>query len=136
MTDPVLSQLAALLRRVDPVPSHVIDDARAALSFAGIPDGCRVLEPIAGETVLVRAGARSFRFGDNDISLDVELRRLPRRLAMVGLVSPVEDIQVCYQGGGRSLVPDLAGFFRADDLPHGPVRIIVRESLATRWFWV
>jgi hypothetical protein len=128
----LLAELAVLLRRCDPVPDRVIADAQAAFALASVPDDWKVLEQLS-DVALVRSGGVSFRFGDKDFTIEVELRRLPWRLQLVGMISPVTDVEV----GGRRIRPDAGGFFRVDDLPRGPLRIVVRgkQTRVTRWFW-
>jgi hypothetical protein len=134
--DALLTELGDLLRRCDPVPERVYRDAVEAFALAQVPDGWRILEPL-DDLALVRAAGRALRFGDDEITVEVELRRLPWRVELAGLVSPraqIEDVTVA----GVRVVPDAAGYFRVADLPSGPVRVAVhrpgRETVATRWF--
>jgi hypothetical protein len=82
----------------------------------------------------MRAAARSLRFGDNEIIVEVELRRDTWRVELIGLVSPPAEVEVA----GTRVQPDAAGYFRIGELPAGPVRVVVcrpgRQTVATRWF--
>src|SRR5256885_15984286 len=126
----LLAELAALLRRVDPVPGEVRAAAERLFALAFVPDGWTRLEPVA-EPAPTRSGTRSFRFRDKDFFVKVDVRG--RRLA--GLVSPVAEVGVCWPSGSRHLDTNEWGFFQTDDLPRGPLRVIVGETHATRWFW-
>jgi hypothetical protein len=127
----LLTELGALLRRCDPVPARVISDAEAAFALAGVPSDW--LEPLAAPLVGVRSGGRTFRFGDGDLRLEVELRRLAWHLTLVGLITPVLDVEVLWPNGVRRVRPDGTGLFRVDDLPRVPLRLVV-ASRSTRWF--
>jgi hypothetical protein len=125
----LLAELDGLLRRCDPVPPGVLSDAAEAFALALVPDGWRILEPLADATV-VRAAGRSLRFGDNEITVEVELARA----GLIGLVSPPAEVEVA----GHRVEPDAAGYFRVDELPRGPIRVVVHrpghQTVATRWF--
>lgn len=129
----LLADLGELLRRCDPVPPGVCAAAEAAFALAFVPDEWRILEPI-DDAALVRSDARVFRFGDNEITVEVELCARPWRVELVGIVTPVAEVEVA----GRRVQPDAAGFFRMDELPSGPLRVVVHrpgeQTLATRWF--
>jgi hypothetical protein len=129
----LLAELGSLLLRIDPVPETVYAAAEAALALASIEDGWDRLELLA-DPVLVRSGDRSFRFAANEISVEVRLCRLPWGARLDGLVSPAADLEVHWPAGTRAAGTDPAGFFRLDDLPNGPLRIVV-GSHATPWFW-
>src|ERR1041384_8380370 len=91
--DALLTELADLVRRCDPVPERVYRDAVEAFALAHVPDGWRILEPL-DDVTLVRATGRSLRFGDNEITVEVELRRLPWRVELAGLVTPAGEVEV------------------------------------------
>ena len=129
----LLAELGSLLRRCDPVPATVYAGAEAAFALTSVPDGLRRLEMLA-DPVLVRSDVRSFRFVGNEISVEVRLCRLPWGARLDGLVSPVADLEVRWPTGVRPGRPDAVGFFRLDDLPNEPLRIVV-GSHATPWFW-
>jgi hypothetical protein len=128
----LLAELAVLLRRCDPVPPRVLADAEAAFALAAVPDDWKVLERLS-DVAMVRSGGVSFRFGDKDFTVELELRRLPWRLQLIGMITPAAELEV----GGRRIRPDASGFFRVDDLPRGPLRVVVlaEQTRVTRWFW-
>ena len=130
MTDDLLAELAALLRRIDPVPDDVRAMAEAVLDLAFVPPEWTRLEPVA-EPLLVRAGRRSFRFGAGGISVRIDVHG-PR---LEGLVTPAMDVEVCWPSGSRRVRPDGAGFFRLDGIPRGPLRVVAGQRYVTRWFW-
>jgi hypothetical protein len=126
----VLAELGELLRRVDPVPDEVRVAAEEALDLAFLPPSWTRLEPVA-EPTLMRAGARSFRFGDKETFVKVDVRGP----ALVGVVFPITDVEVCWPSGSRRVRPDESGLFQVDDLASGPLRVIVGRTRVTRWFW-
>ena len=126
----VLAELGELLRRHDPVPDEVRALAEALFALAFLPAGLIRLEPVA-EPVPVRSGTRSFRFGDNETFVKVDVRGAH----LVGLVFPVVDVELCTPSGSRRVRPDDTGLFRLDDVPRGPLRVVVGRSHVTRWFW-
>ena len=126
----LLDELGYLLRRCDPVPDEVRVLAEALFALAFLPADLVRLEPVA-ESVPVRSGTRSFRFGDKETFVKVDVRGAH----LVGLVRPVAEVEVCSPSGSRWVLPDDTGVFRLDDLPRGPLRIVVGRSHATRWFW-
>ena len=125
----LLAELGDLLRRCDPVPAGVLADASAAFALALVPDGWRILEAVDDST-LVRAVGRTLRFADNEITVEVE----PRRSGLIGLVTPPAEVEVA----GFRIEPDAAGYFRVDEVPSGPLRVVVyrpgRQTVVTRWF--
>jgi hypothetical protein len=125
----LLAELDDLLRRCDPVPPGVLSDAAAAFALALVPDGWRILEPLDDATP-VRAAGRSLRFGDNEITVEVE----PHQVGLIGLVSPPAEVEVA----GHRVAPDAAGYFRVDEPLRGPIRVVVhrpgQQTVATRWF--
>jgi hypothetical protein len=129
----LLAELASLLLRCDPVPDAVYANAEAALALASVADGCERLELLA-DSVPVRSDGRSLRFAGTGISVEVRVCRLPWGARLDGLVSPAADVAVHWPAGARAAGTDPAGFFRLDDLPTGPLRIVV-GSHATPWFW-
>lgn len=126
----LLAELAALLRRVDPVPDDVRALAEAVLDLAFVSPEWTRLEPVA-EPLLVRAGRRSFRFAAGGVSVRVDLRGA----ALVGLVHPVMDVEVHWPTGSRQVRPDAYGLFRLEDVPRGPLRVLIGHTHVTRWFW-
>jgi hypothetical protein len=129
----LLSELESLLLRCDPVPDSVYDRAEAAFALVSIEDGWERLALLA-DPVPVRSEARTFRFAGNEITVEVRLSRLPWGVRLDGLVTPAADLEVRWPAGARPGRPDAAGFFRLDDLPTEPLRIVV-GSRATPWFW-
>jgi hypothetical protein len=129
MTDTVLVELAALLRRLDPVPDPVLAAARAAFTLALLPPDWTLLEQLP-EPAAIRSSTRSLRFRDAECSLHVELRGT--RLS--GLVDPASPVEVQWPNGSVRAEPDADGFFRVTGLlPRGPLRLVVGRR-ATRWF--
>lgn len=125
----LLAELAALLRRADPVPDDVRAAAEAVLALAFVPPEWTLLRPAEGAAV--RAARRSFRFSAGEISIRVDLHG--GRLA--GLVSPAMAVEVCWPSGSRHLSPEDSGFFTLEDVPRGPLRVVAGRRYVTRWFW-
>ena len=126
----LLAELAALLRRAASVPDDVRALAEAVLDLAFVPPEWTRLEPVA-EPLLVRAGRRSFRFAADGISVRVDLRGA----SLVGLVHPVVDVEVHWPTGRRRVRPDTYGVFRLEEIPRGPLRVLLGDTHVTRWFW-
>jgi hypothetical protein len=128
MTDSLLTELGALLRRTDPVPPPVIAAAESALALAAVPLGWILLDQLP-EPALIRSAAHFLRFQDSTFSVQIELR--DTRLS--GLVCPLSDVEVRWPNGSVLARPDTAGFFRVGDLPRGPLRLVI-DNRVTRWF--
>lgn len=132
----LVGELNALLGRVDPVPEGVLADARAAFELSLVATDWTLLEEVAGAAVRSR---RRLRFGGGGaVSVEVEVYRVPWRLNLIGVVAPVAEVEVRWPFGAVGVVPDDTGVFRAELLPRGPLRVVIRmaggESFATPWF--
>jgi hypothetical protein len=135
----LITELDALLNRLDPVPERVLADARAAFELSLVTTDWTVLAEV--QEPAVRSGRRRLRFGGGPVSVVVELHRVPWRLNLIGVVAAdaeVAEIDVRWPFGAVPVVPDETGVFRAELLPRGPLRVVVRvaggESFATPWF--
>jgi len=154
--DPLLDDLAALFAVLDPVPSHVIEAAKAAPEIvsawsdldAGFLD---VLADTAMQAVPagVRSGggARLVTFGAGDgpdgCSVEVEVGVEPSgTLRLVGLVVPTGpgELEVRHPGGTLRVPVDELGRFRAAGVPPGPLSLVLHgigaRATATDWITV
>ena len=154
VNDPLIVALSCLLRRADPVPLAVRAAAEAAANVVAASSdfdlgALRLLGDSALDGALIgvpslrAAGLRDTRllsFAGSGASVEVELAEVrPRRLRLLGLVSPADGGEVVVRwpsGSARSTV-DAAGRFRAEDVPAGPLSLVLRQGggppLATDW---
>lgn len=130
MSDPLLTELNVLLRRIDPVPATVIADAEAAFALTVASAGWERLAPVVEDSALVRTATRTFLFASKETWIRVELRGA----TLLGLVSPVRDVDLRWPAGARRIRPDATGLFKVDGVPRGPLRLVVAETHATPWF--
>lgn len=150
MTDPLLAELASLLRGADPVPPAVRAAAEAAMDVvASWRDLDRGTLQLLGDSVLsgtaagapsLRAGglrstgmARMLSFAGPDVSMEVGLTEMrPRRLRLLGLVAPEgggAEVVIRWPSGLARIMVDAAGRFRAEDVPAGPLSLALHLSV-------
>lgn len=71
----------------------------------------------------------SLRFGLGDLTVYVEVG-----VVLTGLVVPrVDEVEVRWPDGVTWAVVDRYGVFEVDDVPRGPVRLVIGNA-ATDWF--
>ncbi|MCS7483069.1 hypothetical protein ACFFQW_46720 [Umezawaea endophytica] len=140
MTDDLLGDLKSLLDRVDPTPTRL--SAPPAFPPPGdhVPlDWCSD-SAVATPTGMRGAGtSRSLRFTSDHTTIDL---RLDTDLGVraLGLVHPPRggSVLISWPDGGSTSGIDTVGWFRADPLPAGPLRFVVRQpglpDLSTGWF--
>ncbi len=122
MTGPaLLAELAALLRRVDPMPARVLADAEAAG-----PAATGLLVPLVDTIPPVRSAGRRMRLGrpGGESVLEVELRRVGRAVRVAGLAPPGARLELRWPAGGAPVPVTAAGYFTAE-APAGPVRLLL-----------
>jgi hypothetical protein len=148
MTDPVLDEFEARLRvlagEADPVPSLVLDAARAAFTLRTLDAELAELvhdSAVDADLVLVRGpddDVRMLSFEHGSVAIDLQVSQTPAGPELLGLVTgAVGDVEV-EQGGTRRSVPlDEAGRFVVRDLVAGPLRLHLRAedgtAVATSW---
>jgi hypothetical protein len=149
MIDPLLADLAELLRRADPVPPAVRAAAEAAANVvAAWRDLDRGELALLGDSVLSgrvigapslpAAGLRTagttrlLSFAGAGVSVEVELTEVrPRWLRLLGLVAPADDgmaVTVRWPSGLERTTVDAAGRFRAEGVPAGPLSLALQQS--------
>ncbi len=126
--DRLLQELARALDEADPVPTDVLDAAKASFTWRTIDAELAALEfdsavdAVAG----VRgAGAQRqlrFRRGDVEVELIVE-EAAPTRIA--GQISPEQHALVELSAGGTmtTVETDAYGSFEITDVPAGPISL-------------
>jgi hypothetical protein len=130
--DEVMALLAEALGRADPVPAHVMDNARAAFTWRTID---AELAELVFDSAIHSAGVRSdeanrqvtFRASDVEIEIMV-LEDRGRRL--VGQLVPARDatVELVGEDGKQSARSDRLGRFSFDRLGVGPARLVVRGA--------
>jgi hypothetical protein len=111
----LLARLRGLFDVVDPMP--------AAIPPADPPLVC--LEPVP------QAGTRgsTLTFGDGQFTVEVECGA-----RLTGLIIPAAgELEVRWPDGGARVPVDEHGLFEVDDVPSGPVRLVIGD-VATAWF--
>ncbi|WP_199441588.1 hypothetical protein [Umezawaea beigongshangensis] len=129
----ILDDLADALHAADPVPAGVV--AAAALAFDARREDADALERLP-EPAGVRGCTSRLAFGGPGVRVDLEFSG---SLDVLGLVHPpcAGTALVRWPGGSREVVVD-GGWFRADGVPPGPLRVVVRApgrgAVSTGWF--
>lgn len=139
-----LRALRAWFEETDPAPAHLTEVAYAALDLAGQADGAGALELIgdsAEERVPTRSAARA-------AESRVLTFLMPGRLVELDLVSTVPgscrasgvvvsrsgqgvtsgDVALRHPGGERVAALDRFGVFAVDDVPRGPLSVVLRPA--------
>ena len=114
----LLTELARLLRLMDPMPARVLADAEAAGALRRTAEPLVVLREAVSAC---RSGGRRVRVGTMDGSgvLDVEVRELGAVTRVAGLAPGVR-----LSHAGTPIDVDDAGYFNAE-VPAGPLRLTV-----------
>lgn len=147
--DVLLTELASMFERLDPVPPHILAAAEAVPEVlaawraldAGLLEvvGDTALEPVPAGVRSV-GGARLVSYAAGEHIVEVELAALPAGgFRLVGLVVPASagELVVRHRGGELRAAVDGLGRFRAEPVAAGPVSLVLRPSggagLATDW---
>jgi len=138
----LLDDLAAVLDQVDPVPPHLAEAAAFRPPTAFVP-----LEWTTDSAVAVPAGkrgaggSRTLRFTAGTTTVDLRLDTVDGLgVRALGLVHPPRggSVLVSWPSGDHVTDLDHIGWFRADLVPPGPLRFVVRQpglpDLTTGWF--
>ncbi len=146
----LLDELAAVLDRVDPIPTYLAEAAdfpppNDFTLLTWLADSA--LAPLPG----MRGGttSRTLRFTGTDATtgtdeattVDLHLDTIDGRgVHALGLVHPPRPgtVRVSWPHGGTRSTIDHVGWFQADALPTGPLHFAVhqpgRRTLSTGWF--
>ena len=142
--DPALrTALRRLSGRLDPVPEHIADAARAAFDWR---DMDAALATLTADSALAGSGVRggpsrllSFEAGDIEIAIEVS-ESSPGGLRLMGQLVPPGPATISVEQPGRAIPAeaDVLGRFRIDRLTPGPSRIVCRPHgaqavLRTEW---
>lgn len=138
----LLDELARLLDQVDPVPPHLAE----ALCLPP-PDDFALFTWLSDSAVAVPVGmrggggSRTLRFTGDGTTVDLRLDLVDGLgVRALGLVHPPRggDVLVSWPRGGVVSVIDGIGWFRAEVVPCGPLRFVLRQpglpELSTGWF--
>ncbi len=152
--DPSLDdeQLLASLRRMakatDPIPSHVVELARAAFDWRTLDAELAELvldsaepELAAAAGVLVRSAgqARLLTFETSDLTIEVEVEEEGAERRLRGQLLPPQAAEMVVQHAGGDLIADADadGRFTVEGVAAGPVRLRVtlagRAPVETQW---
>jgi hypothetical protein len=135
--DPLLAELVEMLERADPVPSDVVDAARASFTWRTID---AELAELTADSLLTGAGvrgsdpARLLTFAGPGLEVEVEVavtgddRRLTGQLVPTG---PAE-VSVRWATGSADTVADDLGRFTVGGVPATTVSLAVRRPGAER----
>lgn len=132
----LLEELGALLARVDPVPRHVDDAAKAILGWrrldadlaALLSDSAHELEALAGTRS--ESGVRQLSFGEAPVELDLEVHAAADTVVVLGQLAPGRQARVVLHVLGATAVPtavvaDELGRFRFELAPGSTFRLTV-----------
>ncbi len=129
----LLSRLTLLAARLDPVPGHVVEAAKASRTWQTIDAELAELvydsvqsDELAG--VRGSGDARQLTFEAPGVTVEVEIGTVSRRL-QGQLVPPQEaDVEVRHPGGAVTVRSDELGHFSCEGVPRGPVSLRCRVA--------
>jgi len=138
----LLADLKSLLDQVDPTPPHLVTPPKFPP-----PDDYTLLDWSSDSAVAAPTGmrgtgtSRSLRLTSDHTTIDLRLDTV-RDLGVraLGLVHPPRGgtVLISWPDGGSTSGIDPIGWFRADLVPAGPLRFVVRQpdlpDLGTGWF--
>jgi len=128
---------------VDPVPQHVMDAARAALTWLRVDDE---LIELLEDSALTGAGVRSgfsrlltFMAGPTSVVLEIGEHGDARSITGRGSGQAVTAVEVRHAGGTTAVPVGDRGRFHVEGMPAGPMSLRLAPSgaehaaLATSW---
>jgi hypothetical protein len=120
----LLADLARLLRRLDPMPPRVIEDALAA----GALVHPRAELVVLAETVAaVRSTGRRLRLGRaGEPLVEVEIRQVGGVQRLAGL-APAAPLAIRHESGDVEVHVGAGGYFTVE-VPAGPIRIALDDA--------
>ncbi len=124
----ILTHLATLYTRIDPVPADLLERIDFRLAVAELE--ADIAELTRGELVGVRGEETdSVTFTSGSLSLMVTTVVSAHRARIDGWVtSPGAEVDAVAEGVTRSVVADDDGRFSLDDVPRGHVHFVVRRD--------
>ncbi|MEO6084890.1 MAG: hypothetical protein ABIQ18_17440 [Umezawaea sp.] len=138
----LLDELVGVLDQVDPVPPLLAEAAgfpppQDFVPFTWLSDSA-VAVPAGTRG---GGGSRALRFSGDGTTVDLRLDSVDGLgVRALGLVHPPRggSVLVSWAQGSAVCEIDLVGWFRAEVVPNGPLRFVVRQpgspELSTRWF--
>jgi hypothetical protein len=127
----LLTELARLLRRMDPMPPRVLADALAAGALLGSPAAGSLPVPresadellvLAESVPAVRSPGRRLRIGHpGEPLLELEIRPLGPIQRIAGLAPAAARLTIRHEDGDHDVHVDGNGYFNAE-VPAGRVR--------------
>ena len=142
-SDPTFATLRSVIDRADPVPSTVIDAARAAYTWRTID---AELAELTADSALAAAGVRSssaprlLTFEGDGVEVEVEVAETGATRRLSGQLVPVGPAQVSvrWPGGTRETTADDLGRFAVEGVPAGSVSLAVvragvEHEIVTSW---
>ena len=141
MTD-LLADLKTLLDLVDPTPDHLSGAAGFRPPSDHVPLTWSSDSAVAAPTGMRGTGtSRSLRFTNDHTTVDLRLDTVQDLgVRALGLVHPSRGgtVLISWPAGESAVEIDTVGWFRADLVPAGPLRFVVRQpalpDLSTGWF--
>jgi hypothetical protein len=142
-TDPTNASLRSVIDRADPVPSTVVDAARAAYTWRTID---AELAELTADSAVAAAGVRSssaprlLTFEGAGVEVEVEVAQTSSTRRLSGQLVPVgpAHVTVRWAGGTRETAADDLGRFAVDGIPAGSVSLLVLRTgaehpIVTSW---
>lgn len=146
--DDLLSQLRAVVGRVDPVPPDVVAAARAGFIWRTID---AELAQLTGDSVLdadrmatVRGAGPTapelLTFEAEGLTVELEAVAGPGGLRLLGQLVPAQPgrVEIRHAGGTTAVEADDLGRFTAEGLAPGPVSVLCHTAggldVGTDWF--
>jgi hypothetical protein len=142
-TDPTFATLRSVVDRADPVPSTVIDAARAAYTWRSVD---AELAELTTDSAMAAAGVRSsfaprlLTFEGAGVEVEVEVAQTGSTRRLSGQLVPVGPAQVTvrWSGGSWEATADDLGRFAVESVPAGSVSLLVlrigaEHPIVTSW---
>jgi hypothetical protein len=152
--DPLLSDLGALLARLDPMPPELLEQVRrlycwrsidaelAELSYDSLLDRDALLAVRSVDDSVLEPRMLGFGavVGGADLAIEVEVSSVGGQCTMLGQLAPPGARTIGLQADDGEVVEadvDELGRFRVHPVPRGPVRLQVTHSgCVVRTTWV
>jgi len=144
--DPLDDDLRRVVAAVDPVPGPVLDAARVAFTWRTVDEELAALVADSAATLGLTAGVRSapggprlLTFEAPSLAIEVEVDEEGGRRLLGQLVPPQPgEVEVLTPDGAVvAVIADPLGRFLAEDVPAGPLRLVVTGPgglrVATSW---
>jgi hypothetical protein len=133
--EPLLAELRALGRLVDPVPERVVFAAKASLSWLTVDAELAeltydsALDERRLEVVRGHGGARMLTFEAPQLTIEIQVSDAGSERRLVGQLVPAQPAAVLlvrHSGGTTEATTDPDGRFRIEPVPAGPIALSCR----------